>query len=327
MTLDRGASPAGEQPEPLVEPRARSRRVSSTTTRAAASSIASGIPSSRRQISATAAELAASSAKPGCAVRRPIHEQRGPRRSRRCSSRRPSGGGTASDRSGQTCSPSTPRPSRLVASMRTAGQPLEQAAGEASGRVEQVLAVVEHEERGACCGGTRRRARRAMPAPRLHAEASRRRPGRATSSSFAAASSQSHAPSGNSGSDVGGDLHGEARLADAADTGEGHESSCLGQRPWRSRRAPRSRPTNDVSCTGRLPGTRRATAAAESRAGEPGRTSWKTRSAWREVAEAVLAEVEQLDVGRRARREQLLGGEREHDLAAVRDRHRAARPG
>ena len=89
-------------------------------TRAAASSTANGMPSSRRQISATAAALDSSSTKPGCTARArsvksctaslaPITSSDAVR------------AGSSKEVSGHTCSPATPSASRLVARMRTPG--------------------------------------------------------------------------------------------------------------------------------------------------------------------------------------------------------------
>ena len=62
-----------------------------------------------------------------------------------------------------------------------------------------------------------------------------------------------------------------------------------------------SRPTNDVSCDGQVAGERverpqRRELACEARARD-----WNTRSGAREVAQPVLAEVDELDVGKRRR--------------------------
>ena len=90
------------------------------TTRAAASSIASGTPSSRRQSSPTAAAVDASSAKPDCTA--PARSTNRRAASLRTTSSTPAdGSGTGSERNAQMCSPSTARPSRLVARMRTSG--------------------------------------------------------------------------------------------------------------------------------------------------------------------------------------------------------------
>ena len=63
MPLDDGLAPAGEQLEAVVEP-VRDLGGESARLRAAASSMASGIPSSRRQIWATAGAVSSVSVKP-----------------------------------------------------------------------------------------------------------------------------------------------------------------------------------------------------------------------------------------------------------------------
>ena len=105
--------------------------------------MASGMPSSRRQMRMTAARDP-SRVKPGSARRaRSTNSSMAP-----SSPPRRSGAGTARPATRHTCSPGTPRLRRLVARMRSPAQARSSAA--ASGRrVGQVLAIVEHDERGA----------------------------------------------------------------------------------------------------------------------------------------------------------------------------------
>ena len=56
------------------------------------------------------------------------------------------GSGMAKERRRTTRSPSTSRASRLVAKIRSCGQPVEQLLGEGGGGVEQVLAVVQDDQ-------------------------------------------------------------------------------------------------------------------------------------------------------------------------------------
>ena len=140
-----------------------------------------------------------------------------------------------SERNAQFRSPSTPSPSRLVASTRTPGHPRRDAFGEACYRVEQVLTVVEHDEqslRGKELddAAVERRAR-----PRVHAQACWRPPAPWLRGRSPAASSQNHAPSGKRGQDLGRHLHRQARLAHTADASQRDEP-----RRHRTPRRPRS---------------------------------------------------------------------------------------
>ena len=113
-------------------------------TRAAASSMASGSPSSRRQISATAEALASLSAKPEfaaiarCANRRPASD------SARVASR--SSVGSRSGGTRKTTSPAMLSGSRLVASRRRRGQPRSSVFGELGAGWQHVLAVIQDEQ-------------------------------------------------------------------------------------------------------------------------------------------------------------------------------------
>ena len=165
-----------------------------TVTRAAASSTASGMPSRRRQISATASALASSSTKPGCTARA--------RSANSCTaslaitaSNGEARGGSSRDESGHTCSPATPSASRLVARIRTPGH----------SRSNPSVRRPTAERRCSQLSNTRTSSRVRNASSTL---SSRVMPGRGTtpnvvattrassSASLAAASSHSHAPSG-----------------------------------------------------------------------------------------------------------------------------------
>ena len=94
----------------------------SARTRAAASSMASGMPSSRRQISLTAAAFPAVSAKPGraCAARS-ANSRTASAPAASATARPASSAGSPSEGTSQQTSPSAPSGSRLVASTRSSG--------------------------------------------------------------------------------------------------------------------------------------------------------------------------------------------------------------
>jgi hypothetical protein len=122
--------------------------------------------------------------------------------------------------------------------------------GQAGARVDQVLAVVEHDQR---------LARGQMRHQRLQAE---RDAGIGTPTASAAACATSagslrlarstnQAPSGSCASRVGRGLERQPRLAAAPGAGERHEPGVPSRRAMSARS--RSRPTNEVSWRGRLP--------------------------------------------------------------------------
>ena len=195
-------------------------------TRAAASSIARGIPSSRRQISETDPTFEASSAKPGRAIAARSTKRRTAALAA-VSSRRPSGDGTGSERSGQTCSPSSARPSRLVAITRTAGQrwsrlPARRAvASSRCSQLSRTRSAVRARRNSITHSSSEAFARGCTPSVTATSWTT-------PSSSLTPASSLSQTPSGNSGAMSAADLHREARLADPAHADEGHERR-LGQ--------------------------------------------------------------------------------------------------
>ena len=92
------------------------------TTRAAASSSASGMPSRRLQMSATAAALLSSTTKPGRTAR--ARSLNSTAASAAVTSSIDELSGTSSERSGHVCSPGTPSASRLVARIPMPGHAL-----------------------------------------------------------------------------------------------------------------------------------------------------------------------------------------------------------
>ena len=181
--------------------------------RAAANSIASGMPSSRRQISrTTSTELGDSTSKSGTAAGS-LHEQRhrlvaaavpSPQRRHRpepfVGHRSPSGS-----------SPGSSPPRTIQDRLDQLGR-----------RVEHVLTVVEHHNDGdpptprryspSSRGPAAARAPPPSPPRRYRVRVAHRRQ-----------LDQPH-PIGELGDRVGGNLHRESRLADSADAGQGHQS-------------------------------------------------------------------------------------------------------
>ena len=151
--LARQGGPAArrQQAEAVVEPRARAARRGSARTRAAASSSASGMPSSRRQICATAAALLRRQREARAARAAPARRTAAPPRTGRAlPDRRRSPArvrrARASDGTRQAVSPATPSGSRLVARMRELRAGAQQRVGQRGAGVEQVLAVVQHQQ-------------------------------------------------------------------------------------------------------------------------------------------------------------------------------------
>ena len=188
--------PAGQQPEPVVQPRRPARAAESARTRAAASSIASGMPSSRRQTSATAARVVVVEGESRAARRPPGRRTAAPPRAvarsvggRRARRRAPSGGTRQARLAGDA-----PAARGWWPGSAAAGQAPQQRVGQLGAGVDQVLAVVEHQQqlpgsRAAASVGQRARpalsrrpsaaavrsATSASPAPRP-ARPARRRP-------------------------------------------------------------------------------------------------------------------------------------------------------
>ncbi len=113
-------------------------------TRAAASSIARGIPSRRTQISPTAPAFVSLSTNPGRAAWARSTNSRTASHSPTLSSSDDSG--SVSDASGQICSPATPKPSRLVAKSRTSGQARQDLGRETGDGTQLMLAVVQDQQ-------------------------------------------------------------------------------------------------------------------------------------------------------------------------------------
>ena len=204
--------------------------------RAAASSIASGMPSSRRQISPTAAALASRrSAKLGAVRARAIDEQAAP-------------ASTSSDRRrvddvapGRRASGT--RPDLLAVDLQRLAARREHAdvgaartsrVGEVAGVVEEVLAVVEHERaarfalRNSTMLAASDSARALHAAQRGRDDLGQRlgvgRPPRELAEPRAVGEARQH---------LGGDLHREPGLADTADAGERDQAA-----PRRAARRP-----------------------------------------------------------------------------------------
>ena len=117
--------------------------------RAAASSIASGSPSSRRQIAATAAAFAVGQGEARAARRAPAR-RRGATASLPAESierRDAVGAGRGSGSTGSSCSPRTRSGARLVASTCSAGQAASSVRDELGTCGQDVLAVVEQQQR------------------------------------------------------------------------------------------------------------------------------------------------------------------------------------
>ncbi len=66
---------------------------------------------------------------------------------------------------------------------------------------------------------------------------------------------------------------------------------------------------NDVSWSGRLPGNASSDRNGGNSLASPGTRSWNTRSGREQIAEPVLAEVNEVEVGSEGFGEQLLGAE------------------
>ena len=269
MAFDRGAAPPGEEPEPLVERRAISAGFI-IRTRAAANSIARGIPSRRRQICTIASTLSAVTAKScaAAAARRRV----APRRFLWPSSPADTPSeGSASERKAMIRSPLTPSPSRLVARTRTPGHD-RQRLDDLRRRVEHVLTVVEHQHelpvRGRSQTTSTSSTGPAAAAPRAPATTD------ATLGSPVRASSAIHAPPGNAANARprpamrDGSCPRRRRRSGSTDDGLQRVPSARCQL---TRHARRTR----CAAAGRLPGTSRANATAGTPR-QPRRLNWNT---------------------------------------------------
>ena len=144
------AGPAGEQRGSGRRGRPRIRSGLSARTRAAASSMASGMPSRRAQIAATTGGVGRVHAEAGPGLGGPVDEQPhrlGGERSRPATARARRGA-TAAARA-RPPRPATPSGSRLVASAAHAGAAPSTASASRGRGVDHVLAVVEDEQRAA----------------------------------------------------------------------------------------------------------------------------------------------------------------------------------
>ena len=117
---------------------------------------------------------------------------------------------------------------------------------------------------------------------------------------------------------VRGDLERQPRLAGPA--GPVRVTSRLAASRAPASASSRSRPTNDVSCVGRLFGRASSERSGGNSAASPSADELAERLRLAEVLEPVLAEVAQRDAGGQVRREQAGVVVRDDDLAAVRGR-------
>ena len=175
--IDRAAQgllPGGQvaEPPPPSSARRLSRRGSiacglSSLTRAAASSMASGRPSSRAVMAATAGAFSLVTGE----VRLGGHGTRDEERDRLVLRHRLERRQIGGVRARRAAAPGTPArrrraaATRLVTTTRTSGPALQQVA-EQAGRARDLLQVVEHQQDPARAPGTRRRARRCRSRPR-----------------------------------------------------------------------------------------------------------------------------------------------------------------
>ena len=321
---------SGDVPPRLRRPPVRSRNRSSSsaaiseavidTTRAAASSIANGIPSRRRQISTTAAAFDASRVKIARAASRPFDEQASPRRCRRDVGRRSRRG------TGATAAATRARPSTAEAFA---------ARGRGSARRDIPAGPAR---RDALAGSSR-----CSQLSRTNSSSLGRRyslmlsandiPGRCDTPSAAATTWPVVSSSvgdrelaqprtvRNRGQHLRRDLHRQPGLADPPSARQGHQAPLI-QRLRERPPAPRSRPTNDVNCNGRFAGNASSERNGGNSPADPDARTCEHPLGSAEVAEAMLAQVDEVDrpVGHQPARDR-----RHHDLAAVRDRHQPRR--
>ena len=247
----------------------------SAATRAAASSIASGIPSSRRQISPTAATFAGLREKSlRAAAARWANRDIA---SLSATAAMPaSGGGSDSGRSPNTCSPPTPSGCWLVARTRTPGQPRRMSAASAAAaaaRCSQLsstsssallvrknsttLPAVDRPGRGRARSAAKTACAIASPSP-------------------AGCSSHSHAPSEKDGSRSAAACNASRVLP----TPPGPVTVTSGDRAIAAASSASSpaRPTNELSCTGRFPANASSVRSGGNSRSSPGPASWKIRT-------------------------------------------------
>ena len=123
------------------------------------------------------------------------------------------------------------------------------------------------------------------------------------SASLAAASSQNHAPSGKRGSTSAATWT-ASRVFPTPPTPVS-VTRRVASNALAIALSSCSRPTNDVSWSGRLPGNASSDRSGGNSRPSPGAQSWNTRSA-REVAQPVLAEIDELQVVGQCLAQQLL---------------------
>ena len=210
--------------------------------------MASGMPSRRLQISATAPAFAASTTNSGTAACARSTNSR--TAALVATSSTDAVLGIRSERSGQTCSPSTARPSRLVARMRTLRHSCSTASANSpasSSRCSQLSSTSR-----SCLA---RRNSTMLPlrdtlgwgcTPSVAATTCT-----SASGSLAAASSHSHAPSGKRGS-ISAATWVARRVLPTPPTPI-RVTSRASSRAFATRSSSSSRPMNDVSWSGRLP--------------------------------------------------------------------------
>ena len=219
-----------------------------------------------------------------------LHRVRLPR-ARRRPHRRPGRRATAPRPSAR---PPTPRPSRLVASTDTCGQRCAIASTDACDRVEEVLAVVEHQQQ----------ALRGEIVEHRLLEA----PTRAAAAPAGVAASVSHTALRigdrrelaqprtvrELADDLRRDLQREAGLADPAHPGQRHQATTDGPAPA-SDAISASRPTNVVIWRGRLPGSASTDRNGGNSPRQTRRVHLEDPLGSRQVAQAVLTQIDELD--------------------------------
>ena len=322
------------RPAASARPRVSSRNRSSSSpaisagrsaaTRAAASSIASGIPSSRRQISPTAATLDGVSEKsPRAAAARWANRDTAslPRDGRHARIR---------GRQRQRPQPEDLLPAhaqRLLAGgqdahPRAAAQDVR---GQRRRRGRQVLAVVQHQQQRA--RGSARTPPRCRPWTGQAAGAPAARPRRPAPSSprlRPRCSSHSHAPSQKDGSWSAAACSASRVLP----TPPGPVTVTSGDRAIAAASPASSpaRPTNELSCTGRFPANASSVRSGGNSAAQPGPGQLEDPHRPGQIPQPVLPQVHQRAPLRQVITHQQLGGPRHQHLPAMPGRHQPGAP-
>ena len=319
VALDRGAPAAGEEPEPLVEQRgdlgrAHRRRPGPRRARSRAGCRRGGGRSRRPP-----PRSRASSAKSGRAAARPLDEQLH-RVGRSMAAASTDSARRASQRAQRphllARRPRGPRGSvARIADARGSRAAIRSARSRRG--VEQVLAVVEHERAAAWPAGTRRCSPRATRPGAACTPSVAATTWTSASGSSAAASSHNHAPSGKRGS-TSAATWSARRVLPTPPTPvrvtRRDSSSAFGDRGELVVAADERR----RAATGRLPGNASSDRSGGKSRGEAGCDDLEDALGAGEVAEAVLAEVDQRRRRRQVVADELLGRVRHDDLAAVR---------